>query len=71
MNCPRVFLILIISLLILSSGVLALDSKVPKDGVVFVGENDIDISDCNVRAGDEIAFWSSGSPEGTPDSRAK
>ncbi|NLV26956.1 MAG: DUF3821 domain-containing protein [Methanomicrobiales archaeon] len=50
---------------------MALDSKIPREGTVFVGENDIDISECNVRTGDEIAFWSSGFPEGTPDSRAK
>lgn len=71
MSSARFFFLLILSLLLLCTGVHALDSKIPKDGTVFVGENDIDISDCHVRTGDEIAFWSSGSPEGAPDSRAK
>ena len=71
MDFSRFFLVLILSLLLFGTGAYALDSKIPKEGTVFVGENDIDISECNVRAGDEIAFWSSGSPEGTPDSRAK
>lgn len=65
------FLLIALIICILSQDVLALDSKIPKEGTVFVGENDIDISECNVRTGEEIAFWSSGSPEGTPDSRAK
>ena len=67
----RFFLFLILAVIIICPHVLALDSKIPKEGTVFVGENDLDISECNVRTGDEIAFWSSGSPEGTPDSRAK
>lgn len=70
MEVSRIFFILIL-ILLSGTGAYALDSKIPKEGTVFVGENDLDISDCNVRTGDEIAFWSSGSPEGTPDSRAK
>ena len=59
----QIFLILILTLLLFGTGAYALDSKIPKEGTVFVGENDLDISDCNVRAGDEIAFWSSGPEE--------
>lgn len=62
---------LVLILLLSGTGVHALDTKIPKEGMVFVGEYGIDISECNVRPGDEIAFWSSGFPEGTPDSRAK
>jgi len=71
MDVIRLFFMLILIHLLLGAVASALDSKIPKEGTVFVGENDLDISDCNVRTGDEIAFWSSGSPEGTPDSRAK
>lgn len=71
MGCHRFFLLITLILCLTASHVLALDTIISKEGTVFVGENDIDISECNVRTGDEIAFWSSGSPEGTPDSRAK
>ncbi|MDD1727999.1 MAG: DUF3821 domain-containing protein, partial [Methanospirillum sp.] len=38
---------------------------------VYVGETDLDVSECNVRTGDEIAWWESGNPQGTPTARAK
>ena len=71
MDLYKISLSLILILLFTVTGAHALDTRIPKEGVVFVGENGIDISECNVRAGDEIAFWSSGFPEGTPDSRAR
>ena len=50
MDLSRFFLILILTLLLFGTGAYALDSKIPKEGTVFVGENDLDISDCNVRS---------------------
>jgi len=69
------YIITLLSALILlslaTSGVIANEKIIPKGGTVFVGENGIDLSNCDVRSGDEIAFWSSGSADGVPDSRAK
>ncbi|HWQ67049.1 MAG TPA: DUF3821 domain-containing protein [Methanospirillum sp.] len=57
--------------LLLVPAVLAGENKVQRDGTVYVGETDLDLSDCNVRNGDEIAWWESGNPQGTPTSRAR
>lgn len=71
MNDARVSLLIILIILLSCTGVHAADNLIPKEGTVFVGENDLDISNCDLKTGDEIAFWSSGSTDGVPDSRAK
>lgn len=71
MNYAGVILVITLLLTLIPGGVMANDAKIPREGTVFVGENDLDISECNIRTGDEIAFWTSGSPEGTPDARAR
>jgi hypothetical protein len=62
--------ILIIGMLLVPA-ILAAENKVPRDGTIYVGEANLDISDCAVRNGDEIAWWMSGNPEGTPTARAR
>ena len=71
MRSVYILLLVLILLPVIISGVYANDKLIPKEGTIFVGENGIDLSDCNVRTGDEIAFWSSGSTDGIPDARAK
>lgn len=67
----RSHFIILITILLLVPLVSGVDNKVPKEGTIFVGEEKLDISDCDVRPGDEIAWWQSGSPGGIPDARAK
>ncbi|MDD1724819.1 MAG: DUF3821 domain-containing protein [Methanospirillum sp.] len=71
MNDARVSLLIILIIFLSCTGVQAADNIIPREGTVFVGEYDLDISNCDVKTGDEIAFWSSGSTDGVPDSRAK
>ena len=71
MNYAGIILVITLFLTLIPGGVMANDAKIPREGTVFVGETDLDISECNIRTGDEIAFWTSGSPEGTPDARAR
>lgn len=63
--------IILITILLLVPLVCGVDNKVPKEGTIFVGEEKLDISDCDVRPGDEIAWYQSGSPGGIPDARAR
>lgn len=51
--------------------VLGAENKVARGGTIYIGEADLDLSDCNIRNGDEIAWWDSGNPEGTPTARAR
>ncbi|PKL59348.1 MAG: hypothetical protein CVV33_08310, partial [Methanomicrobiales archaeon HGW-Methanomicrobiales-4] len=62
---------IILTGLLLVPAALAGESKVPRDGTVYVGEADLDLSDCSIRNGDEIAWWESGNPQGTPTARAQ
>ncbi|MFH0967872.1 MAG: DUF3821 domain-containing protein, partial [Methanobacteriota archaeon] len=62
---------IILTGLLLIPAALAGENKIPRDGTVYVGEADLDLSDCNVRNGDEIAWWDSGNPQGTPTARAR
>ena len=68
----RILITLIILIgLLLVPGVLAADNIVPRDGTVYVGEADLDLSNCNVHSGDEIAWWDSGTPQGVPTARGR
>ncbi len=69
MNFRLLYLLLIVCLIV--PAVSSVENIIPKEGTVFVGEEDLDLSYCNVRAGEEIAWWSSGNPAGVPDARAK
>ena len=57
--------------LLLVPAVLGTDNIVPRDGTVYIGEADLDLSNCNVHTGDEIAWWESGNPQGTPTARGR
>ncbi len=66
-----IVLFIILTGLFAVPGVLAGDNKVPREGTVYVGEADLDLSDCAIRNGDEIAWWESGNPQGTPTARGR
>ena len=65
----RIILVVIIGMFLIPA-ILADDNKVPRDGTVYVGEADLDLTNCGVRTGDELAWYSSGNPQGTPQARA-
>jgi hypothetical protein len=71
MNSHRSILIITIIGMLLIPAMMAAENKVPRDGTVYTGEADLDVSDCAVRNGDEIAWWDSGNPQGTPTARAR
>jgi hypothetical protein len=71
MNHRVIIISLLFTGLFLIPAALAGESKVPHDGTVYVGEADLDLSDCDIRNGDEIAWWESGNPQGTPTARAR
>jgi hypothetical protein len=62
--------IILIGLLLIPAA-LAADNKVPHGGTVYVGEEDLDLSSCDVHTGDEIAWWDSGNAQGTPTARSR
>lgn len=71
MTCRILILLILISCTFIIPGTLAGENKVPRDGTVYIGEADLDLSDCAIRNGDEIAWWESGNPQGTPTARAR
>jgi hypothetical protein len=71
MTCRILILLILISCTFIIPGTLAGESKVPRDGTVYIGEAELDLSDCAIRNGDEIAWWESGNPQGTPAARAR
>ena len=71
MNYRLALIFILLAGLALTPGASASDNKVPREGTVYVGEGDLDLSDCSVRNGDEIAWWESGNPQGTPSARAR
>jgi len=65
------FIFIILTGMLLIPGVLGAENRITRGGTVYIGEGDLDLSDCNVRTGDEIAWWDSGNTEGTPGARAR
>lgn len=63
--------LIIFSGLLLVPAVFAADNVVPRDGTVYIGEANLDLSNCNIHSGDEIAWWDSGTPQGAPTARAR